>query len=71
MAKEYEKNWEGVGLIKTQEEILSKIKELENDIKSIKNIMENSTNYKMKIDYLKSIFKIQREIDLLNWVLEG
>lgn len=60
-----------MGLIKTQEEILSKIKELENDIKSIKNIMENSTNYKMKIDYLKSIFKIQREIDLLNWVLEG
>ena len=57
--------------MKTQEEILSKIKELENDIKSIKNIMENSTNYKMKIDYLKIIFKIQREIDLLNWVLEG
>ena len=57
--------------MKTQEEILSKIKELENDIKPIKNIMENSTNYKMKIDYLKSIFKIQREIDLLNWVLEG
>ena len=57
--------------MKTQEEILSKIKELENDIKSIKNIMKNSTNYKMKIDYLKSIFKIQREIDLLNWVLEG
>ncbi|ERT47671.1 hypothetical protein ABVN58_05720 [Fusobacterium polymorphum] len=56
--------------MKTQEEILSKIKELENDIKPIKNIMENSTNYKMKIDYLKSIFKIQREIDLLNWVLE-
>lgn len=57
--------------MKTQEEILSKIKELENDIKSIKNFMKNSTNYKMKIDYLKSIFKIQREIDLLNWVLEG
>jgi len=57
--------------MKTQEEILSKIKELENDIKSIKNIMENSTNYKMKIDYLKSIFKIQREIGLLKWVLEG
>ncbi|WP_336182783.1 hypothetical protein [Fusobacterium polymorphum] len=56
--------------MKTQEEILSKIKELENDIKSIKNIMENSTNYKMKIDYLKSIFKIQREIGLLKWVLE-
>ena len=56
--------------MKTQEEILSKIKELENDINPIKNIMENSTNYKMKIDYLKSIFKIQREIDLLNWVLE-
>lgn len=57
--------------MKTQEEIYQKIRELENDIKSIKNIMENSTNYKMKIDYLKSIFKIQREIDLLNWVLEG
>ena len=57
--------------MKTQEEILSKIKELENDIKSIKNIMENSTNYKMKIYYFKSIFKIQREIDLLNLVLEG
>ena len=57
--------------MKTQEEILSKIKELENDIKSIKNIMENSTNYKMKIDYLKSIFKIQREIGLLKCVLEG
>lgn len=57
--------------MKTQEEILSKIKELENNIKSIKNIMENSTNYKMKINYLKGIFKIQREIDLLNWVLEG
>ena len=71
MAKEYEKNWEGVELMKKQEEILSKIRELENDIKSIKNIMENSTNYKTKIDYFKSIFKIQREIDLLNWVLEG
>ena len=57
--------------MKTQEEILSKIKELENDVKSLKNMMRNSTEFEIKIDCLKSIFKIQREIRLLQWVLEG
>ncbi len=57
--------------MKTQEEILSKIKELENDVKSLKNMIRNSTEFEIKFDCLKSIFKIRREIDLLNWVLEG
>ena len=57
--------------MKTQEQICQKIKELKNDTNLLKNMMKNSTNYKMKIDYLKSIFKIQREIGLLKWVLEG
>ena len=57
--------------MKTQEEILSKIEELQNDIKLLKNMIKNSTNPEIKFDCLKSIFKIQREIDLLNWVLEG
>ena len=57
--------------MKTQEEILSKIEELRNGIKLLKNMIKNSTNPEIKFDCLKSIFKIQREIDLLNWVLEG
>ena len=57
--------------MKTQEEILSKIEELQNDIKLLKNMIKSSTNSEIKFDCLKSIFKIQREIDLLNWVLEG
>ena len=57
--------------MKTQEEILSKIEELQNDMKLLKNMIKNSTNPEIKFYCLKSIFKIQREIDLLNWVLEG
>ena len=40
MAKEYAKNWEGVELMKTQEEILSKIEELENDTNLLKKYDE-------------------------------
>ena len=58
-------------LMKTQEEILSKIKELENDTNLLKNMMKNSTDPEIKFDYIKSIFKIQREIRLLQWILEG
>lgn len=57
--------------MKTQEEILSKIKELKNDTNLLKNMMKNSTNPEIKFDCIKSIFKIQREIRLLKWVLEG
>ena len=57
--------------MKTQEQICQKIKELENDTNLLKNMMKNSTNPEIKFDCLKSIFKIRREIDLLNWVLEG
>nr|DAY20534.1 MAG TPA: hypothetical protein [Caudoviricetes sp.] len=57
--------------MKTQEEILSKIKELKNDTNLLKNMMKNSTNPEIKFDCIKSIFKIQREIRLLQWVLEG
>ena len=57
--------------MKTQEEILSKIEELQNDIKLLKNMMKNSTDPEIKFDCIKSIFKIQREIRLLKWVLEG
>ena len=57
--------------MKTQEEILSKIKELKNDTNLLKNKMKNSTNPEIKFDCIKSIFKIQREIRLLQWVLEG
>lgn len=57
--------------MKTQEEILSKIKELENDTNLLKNMMKNSTDPEIKFDCIKSIFKIQREIRLLQWILEG
>ena len=57
--------------MKTQEEILAKIEELQNDIKLLKNMMKNSTDSEIKFDCIKSIFKIQREIRLLKWVLEG
>ena len=57
--------------MKTQEEIYQKIKELENDTKLLKNMMKKSNDSEIKFDYIKSILKIQREIRLLNWVLEG
>ena len=41
VAKEYEKNWEGVELMKTEEKIYQRIKELENDITEFKNIINN------------------------------
>ena len=57
--------------MKTKEEIQQKLEELKNDIKLLKNMMKNSTDFEIKLDCIKSIFKIQGEIDLLNWVLEG
>ena len=57
--------------MKTQEQIFQKIKELENDINLLKNMMRKSTDSEIKFDCIKSIFKIQREIRLLQWVLEG
>lgn len=53
--------------MKTQEQICQKIKELKNDT----NLLKNSTDSEIKFDCIKSIFKIQREIRLLQWVLEG
>lgn len=40
MAKEYEENREGVELMKTQEEIYQKIRELENDTNLLKKYDE-------------------------------
>ena len=57
--------------MKTQEQICQKIKELKNDTNLLKNMMKNSTDHEIKFDCIKSIFKIQREIRLLQWVLEG
>nr|DAR72679.1 MAG TPA: hypothetical protein [Caudoviricetes sp.] len=60
--------------MKTQEQICQKIKELKNDTNLLKNMMKNSTDPEIKFDCIKSIFKIQkiqREIRLLQWVLEG
>ena len=71
MAKEYEKNWEGVELMKTQEEIYQKIRELENDIAEFKDIINNSTDWAEKSDYNRLIFEVEKKISLLNWVLEG
>ena len=71
MAKKYEKNWEGVELMKTQEEIYQKIRELENDIIEFKNIIENSKDWAEKSDYETLIFEVEKKISLLKWVLEG
>ena len=57
--------------MKTQEEILSKIKELENDIIEFKNIIENSKDWAEKSDYETLIFESKKQISLLKWVLEG
>lgn len=70
MAKEYEKNWEGVELMKTQEKIYQKIKELENDISEFKDIINNSTEWDVKSDYNSLIFEVEKKISLLKWVLE-
>ena len=71
MAKEYAKNWEGVELMKTQEEIYQKIRELENDIAEFKDVINNSTEWDIKSDYTSLIFEVEKKISLLNWVLEG
>ena len=71
MAKEYEKNWKGVELMKTQEEIYQKIRELENDIAEFKDIINNSTDWAEKSDYNSLIFEVEKKISLLNWVLDG
>ena len=71
MAKEYEKDWEGVELMKTEEEIYQKIEELENDIAECKNIIENSKDWAEKSDYESLIFEVEKKISLLKWVLEG
>lgn len=70
MAKKYEKNWKGGELMKTQEEIHQKIKELENDITEFKNIINNSTEWDVKSDYETLIFEVEKKISLLKWVLE-
>ena len=57
--------------MKKQKQIQQKLEELENDVKLLKNMMKNSTDPEIKFDCIKSIFKIQREIRLLQWVLEG
>ena len=57
--------------MKTQEEIYQKIRELENDIAEIKDIINNSTEWDVKSDYNSLIFEVEKKISLLNWVLEG
>ena len=64
-------NWKGVELMKTQEEIYQKIRELENDIIEFKNIIENSKDWAEKSDYETLIFEVEKKISLLKWVLEG
>ena len=71
MAKEYAKNWKGVELMKTEEKIYQRIKELENDITEFKNIINNSTEWDVKSDYETLIFEVEKKISLLKWVLEG
>ena len=56
--------------MKTQEEILSKIEELENDIAEFKDVINNSTEWDIKSDYNSLIFEVEKKISLLNWVLE-
>lgn len=57
--------------MKTQEEIYQKIRELENDIAELKDIINNSTEWDIKSDYNRLIFEVEKKISLLNWVLEG
>ena len=61
---------EEVELVKTQEEIYQKIRELENDIIEFKNIIENSKDWAEKSDYETLIFEVEKKISLLKWVLE-
>ena len=56
--------------MKIQEEILSKIEELENDIAEFKDVINNSTEWDIKSDYNRLIFEVEKKISLLNWVLE-
>ena len=56
--------------MKTQEEILSKIEELENEIAEFKDVINNSTEWDIKSDYNSLIFEVEKKISLLNWVLE-
>ena len=62
---------EEVELVKKEEEIYQKIRELENDIIEFKNIIENSKDWAEKSDYETLIFEVEKKISLLKWVLEG
>ena len=62
---------EEVELVKKEEEIYQKIRELENDIAEFKDIINNSTDWAEKSDYNSLIFEVEKKISLLNWVLEG
>lgn len=57
--------------MKTQGDIYQKIRELENDIAELKDIINNSTEWDIKSDYNRLIFEVEKKISLLNWVLEG
>lgn len=61
---------EEVELVKKEEEIYQKIRELENDIAEFKDIINNSTDWAKKNDYDRLIFEVEKKISLLNWVLE-
>ena len=47
--------------MKTQEEILSKIEELENDIAEFKDVINNSTEWDIKSDYNRLIFEVEKK----------
>ena len=57
--------------MKTQGDIYQKIRELENDIAELKDIINNSTEWDIKSAYNRLIFEVEKKISLLNWVLEG
>ncbi|PGH21769.1 hypothetical protein RN96_00615 [Fusobacterium polymorphum] len=61
---------EEVELVKKEEEIYQKIRELENNIAGFKDIINNSTDWAEKSDYYRLIFEVEKKISLLNWVLE-
>ena len=71
MAKKYEKNWEGVELMKTQEQIQMEIDRLSKSNLDFNDKLKVTKGIVNREIIRHEIRKNERKIKILEWVLEG
>jgi len=70
VAKEYEKNWEGVELMKTQEQIQTEIDRLNKSNLDFNDKLKVTKGIGNREIIRHEIRKNERKIKILEWVLE-